>query len=1012
LTRKVETEVVLGLIEEARGYLPAIRQGIEDFRGHPDQVDRLEEAHRHVHTIKGACAMVGLAGLSHLAYLLEEALEDLATGSLAMGEETAKLLLTSVGWIEARLEGVLRGDPEDEALLAEATRAYRRLRGQPEEGDAEAVAEALATLAPESEPRASARVSSSLADARGSDQPAESEPRASASGAPVGPAYVPELPSEVDLGAPDLSFPELPDLPAEAPAEEGASAEAPVPPELLEIFTLEADEHLRNISAALPALEQGGDTRESVQAIRRSAHTLKGTAAMVGFRRVTQLAHRMEDLLDLLYEGRLSVTPEIVRLLFASTDALEDLAAGRPANGLSALYDTYSQVLAAVPPAAEAQETAAPEGGPAREEAPAQAGQPAAAAVGRGSFVRVPIERLDEMVKLVSELVIARSAFEQRLRDYAHQVDELKRSTERLRQVSHKLESGYESSALAGGPRSRYYVDLGDSDRPVSRAELYGFDDLEFDNYTEFHLQSRALAETTADVQTVASDLGQALGDFDGFLGREARLTGEIEDKLMRLRMVPLSTLAPRLQRTVRTVAEQLGKSAELVLEGEATELDKTVLEEMADPLLHLLRNAVDHGIEAPEERRRLGKPERGVVRLRAGHEGSQIVLRIADDGAGLDPERLRAAAVQKGLLSAAEAAALRDEDLHSLVFLPGFSTAAAVSEVSGRGVGLDVVRSQVHKLKGSLTVEGRPGTGATFTVRLPMTLAITRALLVKSHQETFAIPLDAVQQILRLEGEEVERLGQEPVLRVGGQVYPVVSLGRVLNLRQPADASVTRPPVVILKVGDRQVALVVEHLLGGREIVIKSLGSHLRQTPGVTGATLTGDGRVVLILSPAELVGEGGWANARFPARPAPAPAPQAPAAREELTVMVVDDSPSVRRVLSGLIQRAGWNAVEAKDGLEALELLHGSAELPDLVLLDVEMPRMDGYELLSTLRSQPAYRDLPVVMVTSRAGEKHRRKALDTGASAYVVKPYQDEDLLAVIRRLVRDARQAALA
>ncbi len=475
----------------------------------------------------------------------------------------------------------------------------------------------------------------------------------------------------------------------------------------------------------------------------------------------------------------------------------------------------------------------------------------------------------------------------------------------------------------------------------------------------------------------------------------------------MRVRMVPLATLATRLHRAIRVLAREQGKLVDLVLEGEDIELDKTVLEEMADPLLHLLRNAVDHGIEPLALRQVMGKPERGLIRLRAYHEGNQVVIQVSDDGAGLEPQILRSAAISKGYVSEADAPQLSDEELYSLVFLPGFSTSGEVSEVSGRGVGLDIVKTNVHKVKGTVTLDSTPGQGATFTIRLPMTLAVTRALLIKAHNETFAIPLSAVTQILRLEREEIEHVGQEPVVRVGGQVYPMLRLGQVLNLKQPADETVQHPPVLILNAGGEQIALVVDQLLAGREMVIKTLGNHLRRVHGVTGATLMGDGSVVLILNPADLVVEAPkpeaqpWTLLQRPAR-----------AREALTVMIVDDSVSVRRVVSNLIKSVGWQPMAARDGLEALELMQHSAQPPDLILVDIEMPRMDGYELMATLRAQEAYRNIPLVILTSRAGEKHHRKALELGASEYIVKPYQDQTLLNIIRQLVRESKGAVAA
>jgi chemosensory pili system protein ChpA (sensor histidine kinase/response regulator) len=1027
MVRKVDPEVLAGFLEEARSYLPAIRNGIEGLRAQPACPETVEEAYRHIHTIKGASSMVGLAGLSHMAYELEVALEEAATASNPPTDQALDVFRRTVAIIEKTLDDLAGGAAVEDAGAAEVGQLFCRLRGLPESDD---------SITPSD-------VSNLTEPPANSDNTGEAdEPPAQADEASTtfDETTVPEC---ADEPAP------LATLPDAAIVSEGesrgletateAAADEDVAPELREVFALEAEDHLRNMSAALPVLEQQPENKEVLQEIRRSAHTLKGSAAMVGFRAITQLAHRMEDLLDLLYEGERPVTADVVQLLFASTDALEDLAAGKTGGTeLPDLYARYAALLgdpvpvAAARPADQAEEPAATVDDTASDAA-AQTDQAAAADQRKqGQFVRIPIDRLDELVKLVSELVISRTAFEQRMTDLLRQVEELQPSTDRLRRVAYKLETQFEVSALGGSDPtktpappgsgnpvpSKPYLNFRNGEEggfiPLNRLtatfKTHGFDDLEFDRYTEFHLLSRELAETTNDVQTVNGELRHLHGDFDSYLNRQGRLSSEIEDKLMRLRMVPLATLANRLHRTVRNVATQQHKQVDLILEGESTELDKTVLEEMADPLLHILRNAVDHGIEPPELRVVRGKPAKGVIRLRAYHEGSQVVVQVGDDGGGVDVQVLRATAVARGFVAAADAGQLTDEDLRALVFLPGFSTAEEVSEISGRGVGLDIVKAQVQKLKGSLALDSVPGKGTTFTIRLPMSLAITRALLVRAHQETFAIPLDGVHQILRIDRADLQQVGQEPVVRLDGAVYPLFHLGKALGLKLAADETVQRPPLLILNAAGKQIALVVDQLLGGREIVIKNLGGHLRHVQGVSGATLMGDGSVVLIINPAELARRRGPSQtAPRPSVPAPAPAARA---KEAYNVLIVDDSPSVRRVVSNLIKSAGWQPVTAKDGLEALEILHRTTAPPDLVVLDVEMPRMDGYELLATLRGQVVYRTLPVVMVTSRAGDKHRRKAIGLGASAYVVKPYQDEALLNVIRQLVREARQPVLA
>jgi len=988
MTRSIDKAILVGFVEEVRSYLPAITEGIKSLHKNPHQPEVMRETHRYAHTIKGAASMVGLAGLSHIAYYIEETLDEIATGQLVMNDETAALLGKTVTQIEGYLEGVLTGTLRERPLLAEVTRAYRRLRGLPEEEDEAAVEEVLAEVA--SAPALAA----------------EEEKR------PIPPPRVEVVHYEE------------------------------ISPELIEAFSLEAEDHLRNISTLLASLDKQPEHKGLLQDIRRSVHTLKGAAGAVGLRTTAQLAHRMEDLLDQLYDGNLAVDSDIMDLLLTSADALEDLAGGEVEEEtmegtLQGLYARYSILLDQEPSAEKLARKVEPLGeekiidlaklAPRPSEAiESEPPEKVMAPVLRkpGEVVRVPLERLDELVRLASELAISRTVFEQRMTDFAREVKELQLSAERLRRVSSNLETQYEVSALGDklalhgasvvgnpGPQPATF-------RLSSRQAFntHGFDELEFDRYTEFHLLSRELAETTSDIMTVGNELDALIGDFDSILNGQRRLSGEIQDKLMHIRMVPLASLATRLHRAVRVLAREQSKLVDLVLEGETIELDKSVLEEIADPLLHLLRNAVDHGIEPSALRQVMGKPERGQIRLRAYHEGNQVVIQVSDDGAGLEPQVLRSAAISRGYVSEADAPQLSDEDLYSLVFLPGFSTAVEVSEVSGRGVGLDIVKTNVQKLKGTVTLDSKPGQGMTFTIRLPMTLAVMQALLIRAHNETFAIPLDTVTQILRLEQEEIERIGQEPVVRLERQVYPMLHLGQVLNLKQPADETEQRLPVLILNAGGKQAALVVDQILAGREIVVKTLGNHLRRVYGVTGATLMGDGSVILILNPADLVGEAPQPKARAWTPPfdklRTQLQPPTARAREALTVMVVDDSVSVRRVVSNLMKSVGWQPMAARDGLEALELMQHSVQPPDLILVDIEMPRMDGYELITTLKGQEAYRDIPIVILTSRAGEKHRRKARELGASEYIVKPYQDQALLNVIRHLVQESRGAVTA
>lgn len=982
MVKKIDPEILMGFIEEAKSYLPTILDCIETFKHDPDQLDALEEAHRLFHSIKGAASMVGLSALSHVAYFAEEALEEIAAGQLEFTPDATTVFLLTVSQVESYLDGMTSGTLDDQAILVEVVKSFRRLKHLPPSGDEAAIE----TLVAHSQP------------------------------SPVEPKSQPAVPVKPPVEEhKTLEFKPVIGTARSTDHLDEASLE------LREAFLEEADEHLQNITRVLRLLEKDPSNKGWQQEIRRSVHTLKGAAGMVGFQTVSRLAHRMEDLLDAVYEDDLELTAEIIALIFVTTDTLEDLLHKGSAEVRERAEDLYQRFaaflgteladmepvsggnrleplgqesmidLAGMLPQRRAEDQATDEDRPENQRQPSQ-------------VVRVPIERLDELVRLVSELIVSRSTFEQYFRKLNHEVDELRLSVGRSQRIANRFETEYEVSALGKGMASLVNVATVGAGHGVTLSaspvkQTHGFDELEFDRYTEFHLLTRELSENTGDINAVSSELHNTIGDFDSYLNGLNRLTSEVQDKLMRLRMVPVGSLTARLHRTVRVTAEHQAKLAKLTVEGEQVELDKTVLEEIADPLLHILRNAVDHGIEPPALRQALGKPKIGHIRVRATYEATQVVIQVSDDGGGIEPEVVRAAAVRRGHISEAEAAQLTDEEIYSFLFLPGFSTASEVSEISGRGVGMDIVKETVTRMKGTVAIQSVPGQGMTLTIRLPMTLAILRVILVKASTETFAIPLAPVTRILRIEKDDIEHIGQKPVIRVEGEVYPLLHLGTVLNLKHPADETLRRIPVLILNLGSQQIAVAVDQLLEAREVVVKSMGNLLQHVPGIAGATLMGDGSVVLILNPNELV--------RGTARPEAQPRSvvRTPVAvREALQVMIVDDSVSVRRVLSNFVRNQGWTPTEARDGLEALELLQSGTVTPDIVLLDIEMPRMDGYELTATVRSNAALKHIPIVMLTSRAGEKHRRKAMDVGATDYLVKPYQEEVLLGVVRRLTQ--------
>jgi len=648
--------------------------------------------------------------------------------------------------------------------------------------------------------------------------------------------------------------------------------------------------------------------------------------------------------------------------------------------------------------------------------------------VGAADVLRVPLRRVDGMIDLVGELVVQRSGLVQRLERLGLSIDELAPSLQRLRRLSLDLDDRFAPGASLGGPG--LLPPSGPPPLPLSlweraglrpirppasdtRGHVADFDELELDRYGEAYQLARELAELAADLDTTRRELRQLLDDAQLAVFRSVRITADLHDALLDARLVPLAQLGPRLQRTVRQAALKSGKEVTYALEGGDTLLDKTLLEAIADPLLHLLRNAVDHGIEPPDERQRRGKPLAGSVRVCAWRDGQEVVVQVRDDGAGIDPARVIARARSRGLVppDAPADAALA----HELIFAPGFSTAAAVTDLSGRGMGLDAVRADLARVKGTVALSSAPARGTTFTLRVPALLVVTPALLVVAGGQRLAIPLAQVRRVLDVPPARLVTVGEGRVLPIDDTSLPVSPLGALLGWDTASvadDAAPERPAslkVIVVAVGERQVGLVVDQILGQQETVVKPPTPPFDVLPGVAGASVQGNGEVLLVLNLVELLAESGGLREGAPGRPArrsssAGRSPSPPA--EPPTVLVVDDSLSVRRVVTRTLQRHGWRVREARDGIQALDVIRETA--PDVLLLDVEMPRMDGYELTSILKKQSATREIPIVMLTSRGGEKHRRKAFDLGVDAYLVKPYQESELTRVLSEVALAAPQ----
>jgi chemosensory pili system protein ChpA (sensor histidine kinase/response regulator) len=470
----------------------------------------------------------------------------------------------------------------------------------------------------------------------------------------------------------------------------------------------------------------------------------------------------------------------------------------------------------------------------------------------------------------------------------------------------------------------------------------------------------------------------------------------ELQLDLMRVRMVPVGSIVERLHRIVRQTAKELGRRANLDLVGEAVEVDRSVLERMIGPLEHLLRNAVTYGIEAPEARRAAGKPDTGEIRLEVRQEGQEVILTLADDGAGLDLARIRDKALSQGLLRAGET--VDDRALADLIFLPGFSTAQAVTEVAGRGVGMDVVKNEVSGLGGRIELLSMPGQGARFVVRLPLTTAVAQAVLVRSGERTCALPAVMVEQVQQLRAEQLERIRAAGQVEWANRRYPFHYLPELLGEPgEPPGAPKKHHSVLLLRAGAEAIALLVDDMSGNQEVVVKNIGPQLARVPGVTGATVLGTGEVVLIMNPVQLA----TGPRRQLTAHGAAAMPVQVATKAAPAVMVVDDSLTVRKITGRLLAREGYEVLTAKDGVDALEQL--KERLPDVMLVDIEMPRMDGFELTRNVRGDARMKSVPIIMITSRTADKHRNYAAELGVNVYLGKPYQEDELLGHIAGFV---------
>jgi chemosensory pili system protein ChpA (sensor histidine kinase/response regulator) len=808
-------------------------------------------------------------------------------------------------------------------------------------------------------------------------------------------------------------------------------ADDEVGPEILEFFQPEAEEHLQVVSDCLISLE-GNNNPEEINRLFRAIHTVKGSAAQVGLKRLGAIAHRVEDLIGRLRDGEIEPSPAVVDTCLESVDILKKtlhrqwLDESEMRAGVDSLLNRIAEfapldteeAIAEGPGRVEAEH-----GGERQIAAPLQvrkAGKQLTSPAASTKSVRIALERLDRMMNTVGELVINRTRMVGRVAELEKLVDTLSFSKERLQGKVNEFQEKYEFNRISSSRTTSSWNAATTPKRLASAAAGEGsffddFSELEMDRYDDFNILSRSMAEISADVNEVLTQLEGYIDRVEGDIDEFTKLAHHLQDEFTAARMVPIGTLYSRLSRAVRDAAQSAGKQVDLDFVGNETELDNNIIQQISDPLVHLVRNSVAHGIERTDARLSAGKPEAGKVSLRAYHRGNHIYIEVEDDGGGIEYERVKQSAVERGLVSSETADRLTERDLREMLFHPGFSTAPAKTELAGRGVGLDVVRANLNALNGEVEIESTRGEGTKFTLKVPLTLIISPALFVRCGGVSFALPLAVVEEIRRIRADEIEDVGGKLLTKVRDVVTEVIRLDGYLGL-PPLEPINGYFRMVVANTGNRQIGLVVEEVLGKDEIVIKNLGEYLRRVKLFPGTTIAPDGSLILLIDLNRMVAaepnERRTLQASASAARVFAPGSEAVArgtiptdaidrVEHERVIVVADDSISVRKFVGRMLEKNGYRVKLAADGLEAAELVtqHGC----HLVITDLEMPRMTGYELMVQLRQSPTTRRIPVMVVTSRAGAKHRDRAVKEGATAFLTKPVQEDQLIAAVEQLI---------
>ena len=792
--------------------------------------------------------------------------------------------------------------------------------------------------------------------------------------------------------------------------------------EILEDFLIEAFEMIEQLDQDLVELENRPEDLELLNRIFRVAHTIKGSGSFLNFSVLTHLTHHMEDVLNKARHGELTITPDIMDVVLESIDFMKKLLnairdTGTDANtGLDSDIANVVARLDAISKGESPQDIPASQESSTTQEAP-QSQAPQEASNNTQEEVDYSSMSPEEVEKEIERLLNQRQEEDKKKREEKRAKGELQdiqapseieqtpnttpaaKAPESQKQPEVNATPAKQTEAKPQiKPRQEENKTLATSVEQTIRVDVKRLDSL-MNLIGELVLGKNRLIKIYNDVEE-RYEGEKFLEELNQVVASVSMVTTDIQLAVMKTRMLPIGRVFNKFPRMVRDLSRELGKNIELVISGEETELDKSIVEEIGDPLVHLIRNACDHGIESKEERIAAGKKEQGTVELKAYNEGNHIVVEITDDGKGMDPATLKAKAIEKGIIGEREADTMTDREAYSLIFKAGFSTAKVVTNVSRRGVGMDVVKTNIEKLNGIIDVDSTYGEGTTLKLKIPLTLAIIQSLLVGVQEEYYAIPLASVIETVRISQDEIYTVENKSVLRLRNEVLPLVRLADIFGVDSVFDNS-EQAYVVVIGLAENKIGVIVDFLIGQEEVVIKSLGSYLKGTEGIAGATIRGDGRVTLIVDIAAMMQMAKQVKVSVTKLAQENEKKKEKNSPSDYNVLIVDDSMTDRAIMKKSLKPLGISVSEATNGMEALDIVKNGDKAFDAILIDIEMPKMDGYTLAGEIRKYAKFKNLPLIAVTSRTSKTDRMRGVESGMTEYITKPYSPEYLMNVVKR-----------